>query len=165
MVGFEAKVLLDGVCVACVTMLLILLAGGSWLTNDGRGTLLSQDPPWPQMIGERPGSISSVHDTNLDDSRYVLSYACLQVIEMVYTDTEADTDKEGNRDQLRFPPFHTEVLTQTWANPAQNVGRIRVIIAEGVNHGLGGVSTFERTKNVLSFSFQHAPLREAELEY
>lgn len=70
-----------------------------------------------------------------------------------------DTDKDGNNDQLRFPPFHTEVLTQTWANPAQNMGRIKVIIAEGINHG-PGVSAFEKTKNLVSFSFQHAPLRE-----
>ena len=162
--GFEAKVLLDGVCIACVTVLLVSLTGRSWLTNDGRGTLLGQDPPWPQMIGERSRSIPSVHDTNPGHSRYVFSYGCLQVIEEAFTDTEPDTDKDGNRDQLRFPPFHTEVLTQTWANPAQNVGRIKVVIAEGINHGLG-VSTFERTKNLVSFSFQHAPLREAELEH
>lgn len=72
-------------------------------------------------------------------------------------------DKDGKHDQLRFPPFHTEVLTQTWANPAQNVGRIKVIIAEGFNHGLG-MSAFEKTKNLVSFSFQHAPLRKAEME-
>ena len=116
------------------------------------------------MIGKQSRSISSVHDTNSGDSRYVLSYAYLQGIEEAYADLEPDTDKEGNRDQLRFPSFHTEVLTQTWANPAQNVGRIKVIIAEGINHALG-VSAFERTKNLVSFSFQHAPLREAEVEH
>lgn len=106
MVGFEAKVLLDGVCVA--------------------GTSLSQDPPWPQMI-----------------------------------DTCSHSDKDGNHDQLRFPSFHTEVLTQTWANPAQNMGRIKIVIAEGINHG-PGISAFERTKNLVSFSFQHAPLHILE---
>ena len=53
MVGFEAKVLLDGVCVAYVVVLHESLLTVSWLTNDGRGTLLNQDPPWPQMIGEQ----------------------------------------------------------------------------------------------------------------
>ena len=78
-----------------------------------------------------------------------------------YADARPDTDKDGNHDQLRFPPFHTEVLTQTWANPAQGMGRIKVVIAEGINHG-PGVSAFERTKNLVSFSFQHAPLREVD---
>lgn len=52
MVGFEAKVVLDGVCIAFVTVLLVLLPTMSWLTDDGRGALLNKDPPWPQMIGE-----------------------------------------------------------------------------------------------------------------
>lgn len=80
-------------------------------------------------------------------------------LKKAFADAGLDTDKDGNHDQLRFPPFHTEVLTQTWANPAQNMGRIKIIIAEGINHGRG-ISAFERTKNLVSFSFQHAPLRE-----
>lgn len=82
-------------------------------------------------------------------------------LKKAYADAGPDTNKDGNNDQLRFPPFHTEVLTQTWANPAQNLGRIKIVIAEGINHG-PGVSAFERTKNLVSFSFQHAPLREVE---
>ena len=73
-------------------------------------------------------------------------------------------DKDGKYDQLRFPPFHTEMLTQTWANPAQSIGRIKVIIGEGISHG-PAVSTFEKMKNLVSFSFQHAPLRKMELEH
>lgn len=73
--GFEAKVLLDGVCVACVTLLLVSLPTMSGLTNSGRGTLLNQDPPWPQMIGKQTRSYSAVHYTNSIGSRYVLSYA------------------------------------------------------------------------------------------
>lgn len=83
-------------------------------------------------------------------------------LDKAYTDAGPDADKDGNHDQLRFPPFHTEVLTQTWANPAQNLGRIKIIIAEGINHG-PGISAFERTKNLIAFSFQHAPLREVEI--
>lgn len=52
MVGFEIQVLLDGVCIACVIVLLALLPTMIWLTDDCSGTLLSQDPPWPQMVGE-----------------------------------------------------------------------------------------------------------------
>lgn len=82
-------------------------------------------------------------------------------LKKAYADARPDTDKDGNYDQLRFPLFHTEVLTQTWANPARALGRIKVVIAEGINHG-PGVSAFERTKTLVSFSFQHAPLRELE---
>ena len=82
----------------------------------------------------------------------------------LYADAGLDTDKDGNHDQLRFPPFHTEVLTQTWASPAQDMGRIKIVITEGINHG-PGVSAFERTKNLVSFSFQHAPLREVEFKH
>lgn len=39
------------------------------------------------------------------------------------------------------------------------MGRVKVIIAEGLANGLVP-TTFERTKNIVSFSFQHAPLRE-----
>lgn len=115
------------------------------------------------MIGEHSNGISAVHYANSGRYRYVLSYARSLVIGEAYADASLDTDKDGNRDQLRFPPFHTEILTQTWANPAQNMGRIKIVLAEGINHG-PGVSAFERTKNLVSFSFQHAPLRKVELK-
>ncbi len=76
MVGFDAKVLLDGVCTACVTTLFVWLTING-LADDGRGTLLSQDPPWPQMIGEQRRSISVDHYTNSCGYRFVLSYARL----------------------------------------------------------------------------------------
>ena len=53
----------------------------NWLTNDDRGTLLSQDHPWPQTIGEQTHSIFVVHHTNSGVHRYVLSYACLHIVE------------------------------------------------------------------------------------
>ncbi len=51
------------------------------LTNDDRGTLLNQDHPWPQTIGEQTQSISAVHHTDSGVHRYVLPYACLHIIE------------------------------------------------------------------------------------
>ena len=70
--------------------------------------------------------------------------------------TTTKGDKTGKTDQLRFPPFHTEMLDQTWINPAQDLGRIKIIIAEGIRPtpALG----FEKTRNIVVFSFQHAPL-------
>ena len=66
-------------------------------------------------------------------------------------------DKKGKPNQLRFPPFHTEMLDQTWVNPTQDLGRIKVIIAEGIRPS--PASGFEKIRNVVIFSFQHVPLR------
>ena len=75
------------------------------------------------------------------------------------TDPDIDVDKANNLGQLRFPPFHSEMLTQVWADATQNLGRVKIIIAEGIRNGQGNYG-FQRLKNVVMFSFQHAPLRE-----
>ena len=67
-------------------------------------------------------------------------------------------DRKGKTDQLRFPPFHTELLDQTWVNPAQDLGRIKVVIAEGIRPT--PASGFDKIRNIVIFSFQHAPLRK-----
>lgn len=54
------------------------------------------------------------------------------------------------------------MLTQTWANPAQNIGRVKIIIAEGIHYGQG-ISGFEKKRNLVCFSFQHAP--QSELQF
>lgn len=73
-----------------------------------------------------------------------------------------DTDKSGAHGLLKFPPFHMEMLTQSWWSAGENMGRIKIIIAEGLMRS-SAASPFERTKNIVSFSFQHAPLREPRL--
>lgn len=73
-----------------------------------------------------------------------------------------DLDKAGNRDSLKFPLFHQEMLTQSWWNAGENVGRVKVVISEGIARGRG-ISPFERLRNIVSFSFQHAPISEAAL--
>ena len=69
-----------------------------------------------------------------------------------------DLDECGNAQPLRFPPFHQELLTQNWWNAGENLGRIRVIISEGIVHADVTSLPFERLKNIVSFSFQHAPM-------
>ena len=69
----------------------------------------------------------------------------------------ADFDKSGNPDILTFPPFHPEMLTRNLWNPGESMGRIKLIIAEGLVHS-DAKSPFERKGNLVSFSFQHAPL-------
>ena len=41
------------------------------------------------------------------------------------------------------------------------MGRIKVVIAEGISHGPPGTTPFEKTRNLVAFSFQHTPLRES----
>ncbi|KAL9100270.1 MAG: hypothetical protein Q9163_004330 [Psora crenata] len=101
MAVFEARVLIDGPCVA--------------------SAVFDKGESWPQSI---------------EDS--------------------ASFDKERKTNQLIFPPFHNEILDQTWVNPAQDLGRIKVIIAEGVRPT--PASGFEKIRNIVIFSFQHAPL-------
>ena len=52
------------------------------------------------------------------------------------------------------------MLTQSWWNAGENLGRIRVIIAEGILSRAGTSPPFTRIGNIVSFSFQHAPLRK-----
>lgn len=68
-----------------------------------------------------------------------------------------DLDKHGDFERLKFPTFHRELLSQSYWNPADDLGRVKVVISEGFSRE-GLTYPFERIKNVVSFSFQHAPL-------
>ncbi|KAI9053364.1 hypothetical protein LZ554_002323 [Drepanopeziza brunnea f. sp. 'monogermtubi'] len=68
-----------------------------------------------------------------------------------------DLDKHGEFEKLKFPTFHKELLSRTYWNPGDDLGRVKVIIAEGFSREHMAYP-FERIKNVVAFSFQHAPL-------
>ncbi|OJJ48089.1 hypothetical protein ASPZODRAFT_14243 [Penicilliopsis zonata CBS 506.65] len=70
-------------------------------------------------------------------------------------------DKSGNQDHLRFPPFHQEILEQRHWDAGELHGRIRIVIAEGFARPHRS-PPFERVKDIISFSFQHAPLHVLE---
>jgi hypothetical protein len=53
--------------------------------------------------------------------------------------------------------FHRELLSQSHWNPGDDLGRVKVVIAEGFSRD-NLSCPFERVKNIVSFSFQHAPL-------
>jgi hypothetical protein len=53
--------------------------------------------------------------------------------------------------------FHNELLSQSHWNPGDDFGRIKIVIAEGFSRD-NSTFPFERVKNIVSFSFQHAPL-------
>ncbi|KAL9029047.1 MAG: hypothetical protein Q9196_002669 [Gyalolechia fulgens] len=67
-------------------------------------------------------------------------------------------DKIGDQECLRFPPFHQEMLMNNWWSAGEDLGRVRVVITEGIASNEGQPTAFRRVKNVVSFSFQHAPL-------
>ena len=73
-------------------------------------------------------------------------------------------DKDGKNGPLLFPPFHQEMLSQAWIIPGQALGRIKVILAEGTCRGVPGSGPFQRTRNIVAFSFQHTPLRKSYLD-
>ncbi|KAI1372685.1 hypothetical protein F4677DRAFT_431824 [Hypoxylon crocopeplum] len=68
-----------------------------------------------------------------------------------------DFTKNGDLETLRFPSFRSEVLRQSYWNPADDTGRIKIIISEGFPRDSLTVP-IERVKNIVAFSFQHAPL-------
>ncbi|KAK0648948.1 hypothetical protein B0T16DRAFT_124028 [Cercophora newfieldiana] len=69
--------------------------------------------------------------------------------------------KTGELERLKFPHFRRELLFQNHWSPGDDLGRIKVIISEGFPRDSLSVP-IERVKNVVSFSFQHAPLELLE---
>ncbi|KAK1753343.1 hypothetical protein QBC47DRAFT_40985 [Echria macrotheca] len=67
----------------------------------------------------------------------------------------------GQSERLRFPRFHRRLLRQNRWDAADDIGRIKIIIAEVLPRDPPSVM-FERLKNVVAFSFQHAPLELLE---
>lgn len=65
--------------------------------------------------------------------------------------------KTGELERLKFPHFRRELLFQNHWNASDDVGRIKVTISEGFPRDSLSVP-IERVKNVVAFSFQHAPL-------
>ncbi|KAI4140405.1 MAG: hypothetical protein LQ341_003849 [Variospora aurantia] len=76
--------------------------------------------------------------------------------------TGSKFDKAGHQECLRFPPFPQEMLMDQWWSAGEDLGRVRVVITEGLARGQGQPGAFRRVKNVVSFSFQHAPLAVLE---
>ncbi|SPQ24860.1 48ac7aee-4810-46c8-84d6-f8556c4a085b [Thermothielavioides terrestris] len=69
--------------------------------------------------------------------------------------------KTGELERLRFPQFRRELLFQSHWNPGDDIGRIKIIVSEGFPRDSLS-APIERVKNVVVFSFQHAPLEILE---
>ncbi|RYP76626.1 hypothetical protein DL769_003586 [Monosporascus sp. CRB-8-3] len=68
-----------------------------------------------------------------------------------------DFTKDGELEPLKFPQFRSELLRQSYWNPADELGRIKIIISEGFPRDSLS-APIERVKNIVAFSFQHAPI-------
>ncbi|KAM0425539.1 hypothetical protein ACHAPT_009331 [Fusarium lateritium] len=67
-----------------------------------------------------------------------------------------DFSKNGDLEPLKFPVFQQEILTQRKWNAGDDLSRIRLVISEGFPRD-SLTLPMERVKNVVAFSFQHAP--------
>ncbi|VUC24764.1 unnamed protein product [Clonostachys rosea] len=65
--------------------------------------------------------------------------------------------KNGDLEALTFPKFQRELLQQNRWNPEDNMGRIKLVLSEGFPRDSPSMP-IERVKNIVAFSFQHAPL-------
>ncbi|KAK4462572.1 hypothetical protein QBC42DRAFT_326778, partial [Cladorrhinum samala] len=75
--------------------------------------------------------------------------------------TTFEFTKTGELERLKFPTFRREILHQNYWNANDDMGRIKVIISEGFPRDSLSVP-IERVKNIVTFSFQHAPLEVLE---
>ncbi|KAF3385624.1 hypothetical protein F1880_001959 [Penicillium rolfsii] len=71
-------------------------------------------------------------------------------------DLSSHIDRDGNQDFLRFPQFHSEILDQRHWDACDILGRIRIVLSEGFARP-NRSPPFERVKDAIFFSFQHAP--------
>lgn len=67
--------------------------------------------------------------------------------------------KQGELQALKFPAFRRELLYQNHWSPGDDIGRIKIVISEGFPRD-SPANPIHRVKNVVAFSFQHAPLGE-----
>lgn len=70
-----------------------------------------------------------------------------------------EMSKQGELEPLKFPSFRRELLYQNHWSPGDDTGRIKIIISEGFPRDSPS-NPIERVKNIVAFSFQHAPLSE-----
>ncbi|KAJ5979941.1 hypothetical protein N7481_007239 [Penicillium waksmanii] len=70
-------------------------------------------------------------------------------------------DRDGNQDVLRFPQFHSDILEQRHWDAGDSYGRIKIVLTEGFSRPHRS-PPFERVKDVVALSFQHAPLNILE---
>ncbi|KAF0641640.1 hypothetical protein NXS19_009482 [Fusarium pseudograminearum] len=92
----------------------------------------------------------------IDGSLVTSAFAALDIT-WPYIVARTDTN-----DAIGFPVFQQELLCQPHWSAADNLGRIKIVISEGIYHGAQD-DAFQRVRDHVVFSFQHAP--QAVLEH
>jgi len=87
---------------------------------------------------------------------YIMRSSTLHLVSITNFPSSEFT-KTGELERLKFPTFRREILHQNYWNANDDMGRIKVIISEGFPRDSLSVP-IERVKNIVTFSFQHAPL-------
>ncbi len=92
-----------------------------------------------------------------------LSLTALQAIQVQSSTSwhARDANKaDRNGQHLRFPKFHKEILQQPDWEPGELIGRVKVVLAEGVvrenTPPAPSAARFDRLRDIVAFSFQHA---------
>ncbi|KAK2801816.1 hypothetical protein FQN50_007561 [Emmonsiellopsis sp. PD_5] len=117
------------------------------------------EKPVPTRVME---SLMGPGDTVLNEIRVFIDGVCVSLVSQRISwphviELSSHVDKNGNQDYLRFPAFHEELLQQAHWEAGETFGRIRIIIAEGFSRP-NREPPFERVRDLIIFSFQHAPL-------
>ncbi|CAF3461975.1 unnamed protein product [Fusarium graminearum] len=86
----------------------------------------------------------------IDGSLVSSAFAALDIT-WPYIVARTDTN-----DAIGFPVFQQELLCQPHWSAADNLGRIKIVISEGIYHGVQD-DAFQRVRDHVVFSFQHAP--------
>ena len=136
--------------------------------SGGRSSIFNQRAMWPHVIGAFSNPQVPLRIANPGADLCSRNHSLLSIgVEAEIADQNAEMDREGYQEPLRFPPFHQEILHASSWDAGQLLGRIRVVITEGFSRETSSPHnntnlkhSFVRIKDVLAFSFQHAPMRE-----
>lgn len=132
------------------------------ILND-RDAIFDSGVTWPHVIGEssRGSRLINIADKLLLQIQLSVGVHLRPTsFPLPNADWPLEVNRHGERDSLRFPPFHQDMITNGNWNPADPHGRIRIIISETVVHA-HSLPAYERVKDLVGFSFQHAPLRKS----
>ncbi|PGH16950.1 hypothetical protein AJ80_05018 [Polytolypa hystricis UAMH7299] len=122
-----------------------------------RVSIHSWEMPQPTRLME---SLMQPDDSVLYEARVFIDGQCVSgslITQRTSWPHIIEMDKSGNPDSLRFPVFHEELLQDSHWEASEAYGRIRIVIAEGFARPHRS-PPFERVKDIIIFSFQHAPL-------
>ena len=111
---------------------------------------------WPEVIG-RWFRFRQMARTNLEQRQQVRRSGPLQCS----PSNLIDVPQHKSTNELLFPAFHPEILQQAHWDAGEQLGRIKIVISEGIMSASSPLTpdklAFDRLRDIIVFSFQHAP--------